>query len=363
VLTNGCGGERVSTMTTAGERVALPGAGRLPMVSVVMPVRNESRFIVQSITSVMEQDYSPHRLEVVVADGRSTDDTRDRVQQMQTRYDNLYLVDNPQQVMPSGANIAIQKASGDLILLLGGHSAVPPDYVRRCAQRLVELDADCVGGALETVGEGYVGGAVALAMSSRFGVGTASFRTAGREAEPRETDTVAFGLYRREVFERIGGFDEELVRNQDDEFNVRLTQSGGKIWLDPSIRSLYYSRAALDSLWKQYFQYGYYKIRLIQKRGAVPSWRHVVPASFLLALIAGLVATLITGNPLWSGLVLGPYLAASAGASARIALQSGASYLPLLPLVFLTLHLGYGCGFLAGIFRFGVIERGLEEEE
>lgn len=212
-----------------------------------------------------------------------------------------------------------------------------------------------MGGALTTVGETDSARAIALAQSSAFGVGGVAFRT-WRE-KPTYVDTLAFGAYRRDVFDRIGDFDEELVRNQDDEFNYRLIQAGGKILMDPSIRTVYYSRASLKGLWRQYFQYGYYKVRVIQKLGAIPSWRHLVPASFVLGVIVSLAASAVTGNPLWAALVLGSYAAANLGASLWTAVRHGVKYLPLLPLAFWIIHGAYGCGFLAGLLRFGVLKR------
>jgi hypothetical protein len=150
------------------------------------------------------------------------------------------------------------------------------------------------------------------------------------------------------VFERVGGFDEELVRNQDDEFNFRLIQSGGKIWLDPGITSIYYSRASLRKLWRQYFQYGFYKVRVMQKRGGVASWRHLVPAAFVLGLLGSLLLALVTRKPAWGLSVAGPYAAANAAASLHTARQDWHT-LPHLPIIFLTLHVSYGVGFLLGL--------------
>jgi GT2 family glycosyltransferase len=161
---------------------------------------------------------------------------------------------------------------------------------------------------------------------------------------------LAFGAYRREVFERIGGFDEELVRNQDDEFNFRLTQAGGTIWLDPSIQSVYYSRASLRKLWRQYFEYGFYKVRVIQKRGGVASWRHLVPGAFVLSLCLSLLLALLTRRSRWALSVAGPYGLANAAASLRVG-QGQRLMLPLLPVVFMILHFAYGVGFLWGAWQ------------
>jgi GT2 family glycosyltransferase len=189
---------------------------------------------------------------------------------------------------------------------------------------------------------------IALAQSSRFGVGGVAFRTGSEDG--RYVDTLAFGAYRREVFGRIGRFDEELIRNQDDEFNFRLTQAGGKIWLDPSIRSVYYSRASLSGLWKQYFQYGLYKVRVIQKRRAVPSWRHLIPGLFVLSLLFSFLLALITRKWTLVFSVTAPYAMANFSASVWASRHQPRLF-PFLPLAFATLHMAYGFGFLAGLWR------------
>jgi cellulose synthase/poly-beta-1,6-N-acetylglucosamine synthase-like glycosyltransferase len=337
----------------------------LPFISIIMPTRNESHYIRRSLGSVFSQDYPADRLEILVVDGMSDDGTRQIVQQMSggehaiatqktasdavlQRRPSTILLDNPRLIAPTAFNIGLSHARGDIIIIVGGHSELAADYVRRCVEVLQQTGADCVGGSMVTMGETSDASTIALAQSARFGVGGVAFRT-GRE-HPGYVDTVAFGAYRREVFDRIGGFDEELVRNQDDELNFRLTQAGGKIWLDPSICCVYYSRASFRRLWRQYFQYGEYKVRVIQKRGAVPSWRHLVPAAFVLSLCLSLVLSLVTRRRFWALLIIGPYAASTAAASVWTARRNWRT-LPLLPRAFLTLHFAYGLGFLAGLWR------------
>ena len=261
------------------------------LVSIIMPIRNEAAFIRRSLGSVLRQDYPLDRMEVLVVDGMSEDGTGDIVSSVvsergmrvlnspirrpdpgslpndsQEAFINIRLLDNPEHIVPVALNIGLKHSRGEVIIRVDGHCEIPPDYVRVCVENLEKTGADCVGGPMVTVGETSMARAIAAVQSSFFGVGGVAFRTGSEYGG--YVDTLAFGAYRREVFDRIGGFDEELVRNQDDEFNFRLTQAGGKIWLDPSIRSIYYSRASLKGLWRQYFQYGLYKVRLIQKRGA-----------------------------------------------------------------------------------------------
>jgi len=321
----------------------------LPFVTLILPVRNESPFIGQTLLALLEQNYPHDRMEILVADGQSTDNTPENVRIFATSHPLpvIRLIDNPKISMPAGFNIAMRHASGDIVIMVGGHTRLANDYISRCVEALRQTGADCVGGIIDTTGKTGIAQAIALAQSSWFGVGGATFRM--KHAKAGYVDTVAFGAYRRSVFERIGLLDEELVRNQDDEFNFRLTQSGGKIWLDPSIRSEYYSRSSLRRLWKQYFEYGMYKVRVIQKRRAVPAWRHLIPGLFVMSSISGMVAFLLSRRILW----LAPtavYFVANGAASIYTA-RHKRHLLPILPVVFATLHVAYGLGFLYGLWR------------
>ncbi|HMB93823.1 MAG TPA: glycosyltransferase family 2 protein [Rhodothermales bacterium] len=313
-----------------------------------MPVRNEAQYIRQSLGAVLAQDYPQDRLEVIVADGMSEDATRVYVHALADGTVPITLLDNPAGIVPTALNQALQYAKGEVIVRVDGHCEIASDYLHCCIETLRNTRAECVGGSIETVGETFVAQAIALAQSAPFGVGGVAFRIGKQEGA--FVDTVAFGAYRREVFEKIGLFDEELVRNQDDEFNFRLRQAGGTIWMDPSIRSIYYSRASFRKLWRQYFQYGYFKVRVIQKRGAIPSGRHLVPGLFVLGILATIGIALFTGNWLWGLVVAGPYLATNLSVSLWTA-RKDIRTLPLLPLAFLILHLSYGIGFLWGLWR------------
>jgi succinoglycan biosynthesis protein ExoA len=327
-----------------------------PHVSIILPIRNEARYIAQCLDAVLAQTYPRECLEILVVDGMSDDDTREivnriiaKISSLQSPVSNLQLLDNPERIVPTALNRGIRAARGEIMIRVDGHCVIARDYVRRCVDALQTVDADCVGGAIETMGETYTARAIALAQSSPFGVGGARFRYATRAGY---VDTLAFGAYRREVFDCIGLFDEELVRNQDDEFNFRLTRAGGKIWLDPQIKSVYYSRGTLRGLWKQYYEYGFWKVRVIQKHGRPASLRHLVPAIFVLALCVTLVGTLVTQQWIWFGLVALPYVLASLTASIIVAVRRGWRYMPLLPFAFATMHLAYGIGFLKGVLYF-----------
>jgi succinoglycan biosynthesis protein ExoA len=324
---------------------------RMPFVSVILPIRNEARFIQRGLDAVLGQDYPPDRLEVIVADGMSTDGTREIVGSFQARHPNVRVVDNPKRIVPTGLNAAIPLAQGEILVRVDGHCEIAPDYVRRCVEHLRDEGVEGVGGPLETVGETYLARVIAAAMSTPFGVGNSAFRTAPDKSIL--TDTVAFPAYTRAAVERAGPFDEEMVRNQDDEYNYRLRKIGAKILLAADVSSRYYSRSSLRSLWRQYFQYGYFKVRVLQKHTLQMRPRQFVPALFVAALLLVLVAAPFI--PLgWYALaaVAGLYLLANLGASAVTASQKGWRLFPLLPVAFATLHLSYGLGFWGGLVKF-----------
>ena len=237
---------------------------------------------------------------------------------------------------------------GDIIVRVDGHCILPFDYVSNCVQVLRESGADCAGGLQKAYGEGEVGKVIALAMSSRFGVGTAYFHYG---TKPNWVDTVYLGAYQRDAFQKTGGFDEELVRNQDDEFNFRLKQAGGKIRFDPKIFANYYPRDSISRLWKQYFEYGFYKVLVIRKRKGVSSIRQLAPSAFVIALLLSFVLALVSGQMWIMATVLGPYLLANFGVSVFLGYQRIRTIL-LLPIVFGCMHIAYGVGFLAGLWRF-----------
>jgi succinoglycan biosynthesis protein ExoA len=323
------------------------------MVSVIMPVRNEESFIRRSLGALLRQTYPAELLEIIVADGMSTDRTRDVIGliKYETRIP-IKVVDNPARIAPSGLNRAVAAARGEIIVRVDGHCEIEPDYIEHCVRHLQDGKADGVGGPIETIGETLPAQAIAAAMSSKFGVGGSAFRTTrGREMY---VDTVAFPGYRRETLERAGAFNEELVRNQDDEYNYRIRKAGGRILLTPDIRSRYYSRSSLGSLWRQYFQYGYWKIRVLQLHPKQMSLRQFVPFAFVSALILFGSLSIFSVYARWGLLLIaGTYLAAAFAAAFKTALEmKRPAALPYVFAGFIILHLSYGLGFLTGLFAF-----------
>lgn len=327
--------------------------GKLPLVSVLMPIRNEADFIQHSLGAVLAQDYPADCMEVLVADGMSTDRTRMIVEQLAKKHPNvsLKIVDNPGKIVATGLNIALRQARGEIIVRVDGHCEIAPDYVRRCVLHLLSGSVDGVGGSMETIGETPLAKAIAIAMSSMFGVGDSAFRTIiGRTML---VDSVPFPGYTRAVMERAGLYDEELVRNQDDEYNYRLRKLGAKILLAADVTSRYYSRSSLQSLWRQYFQYGFFKVRVLQKHPLQMRPRQFVPLLFVISLLAAVTLSVFSSVGFcFLAFVLASYLLVNLTASAWTANKSGWQYFPKLPLIFAILHCSYGFGFLVGLLHF-----------
>jgi succinoglycan biosynthesis protein ExoA len=323
-----------------------------PFVSVVMPVRNEADFIERSLNAVLAQTFPHERMEIVIADGLSTDDTRKLIEQLKLTTDiPIKIVDNPKGIAPTGLNAAIARTKGEIIVRVDGHCEIAPDYVLNCVRHLQKGEAEAVGGPIETVGETATAQAIAVAMSSNFGVGGSAFRC----VDDREmlVDTVAFPGYKREIFDRIGNFNEELVRNQDDEFSYRLRKSGGKILLAPDVRVRYYSRSNFKSLWRQYYQYGFWKVRVLQLHPKQMSLRQFVPFGFIITIIILAFISLFSPFGRWAlAAVLMLYVLANLLATVKSAARVEFTSLPFVSLSFAILHFSYGFGFLAGLFAF-----------
>jgi len=325
-----------------------PASISTPVVSVIVPCYNEEQHIKAFLDSALAQEGLSGPVEVIVSDGMSTDATRQILRQIAEQDSRLVIVDNPQRTVSFGLNLALKLARGAVIARMDVHSEYAPDYLHECIAALERTGADNVGGPALTKSIDYWQRANATAYHSRFSVGGAKFHDPNYEGF---VDTVTYGCwYKSRLFE-IGMFDEALVRNQDDELNLRIVRQGGKIWQSPKIRSWYSPRASLVSLFRQYFQYGYWKVRVIQKHRAIASLRHVVPAGTLVFVLA-LSAVGIWWRPAWhvvaGGVVM--YLGLSVIASVRAALRGGSwSVLPVLPLVFATYHLAYATGFLRGM--------------
>lgn len=321
-----------------------------PFVSVAVPCRNEQAYIAACLDSILANDYPPNRLEILVADGQSDDGTREILARYVGSHSCVTLLENPRRNTPAALNTAIKAAKGSVIIRMDAHVLYPRNYIRRLVDALEETGADNVGGVLETIPADSTptARAIALGLSHRFGVGNSHFRTGARER--REVDTVPFGCYRREIFERVGLFDEEMIRNQDDEFNFRLIRSGGRVLLVPDVRCRYFARRSFPQLARMYYQYGYFKPLVARKVGRVMTVRQLVPSLLIGALVAsagvspwvpGAGAAFACVASLYAGLVLACAVTAT-GAD----LRCGAALTAVFPI----LHFSYGVGFLRGVY-------------
>jgi succinoglycan biosynthesis protein ExoA len=334
--------------TSAGDRMN-------PAVSIIIPCLNEKDHIEGALKSIFAQEPLAGGFEVIIADGMSDDGTRDILTRVAKEDSRLRLIDNQERIVSTGLNRAIRQARGSIIIRMDAHTRYAPDYVRRCVETLGATGADNVGGPWVATGTGIVGRAIATAFLSPFSFGGTRGHNCRYEGV---VDTVYLGCWPRRVFDRVGLFDEELVRNQDDEFNLRLTRAGGKIWQSRSIKSWYATRDSLRALFRQYLQYGYWKVRVIQKHATPASVRHLIPGVFLLLLIAlALGSSISPGMALTFLVLVGAYISCNVAASGLVAARSDWALLPALPLVFACYHFAYGIGFLLGIVDFGILRR------
>ena len=384
-----------------------------PLVSVVIPCRNEAQYIESCVRSVLAQSGTSERFEIIVADGVSHDNTRDILARLGAEVSGqwseatsqsshlpspishppalpvpppLRVINNPGRIASTGLNAAIRSASGQIIIRFDAHTEYAPDYIHSCVEILDQTGADNVGGPWVAKGDRLVSRAIAAAFQSPFAVGGARGHDSGYEGL---VDTVYLGCWRRSAFEKFGCFDEELVRNQDDEHNLRIIRGGGKIYQSPKIKSWYKPRGSLTALFKQYMQYGYWKVRVIQKHKLPASPRHLVPGAFVLAmLLLSLTSILcplifaiwpsrlpssasgpevpwsvVSGQ--WSVVSLLASLSAYALALITASLITAAKtewkLLPVLPAVFACYHFGYGYGFLRGIWDFVIRRKGAQK--
>lgn len=326
-------------------------------LAIVVPCRNEAGALGSFLRSLDAQDLEGFDAEVLIADGGSTDGSREILGGYRTEGFPVRLIDNPRGIVSTGLNEAIRATDAEFILRMDVHTEYRSDYVRRCVEELERTGAANVGGPARTRTEdSVIARAIAAAYHSRFACGGALFHDAGFEGY---VDTVPYGCWRRSTFARVGLFDESLVRNQDDEFNLRLLLNGLKIWQSREIVSWYHPRASLGSLFGQYIQYGFWKVAVMRKHGRTASLRHFVPGLFVLALLllpALYLVAALAGSPAiaalaglgWAG-VAGSYSLVSLAMALGAVPSAGLRTASLLPLVFGIYHVSYGLGFLAGL--------------
>jgi len=320
------------------------------MVSVIVPVRNEAPYIETVLAAVVAQDYPAHRIEYLIADGASTDGTREAIERAASSHPSIRLIDNPKHFVSSGLNRALAEARGDVIVRMDGHWEYPRDYVSRVVALREETGASNAGGVIVPTGTTYVQRSICAALCSPVGVASAAMRGRPPADALQEVDTVNGGCWRRETLVAVGGFNEEMVRNQDDELSFRLRKAGGRIVQSWSIRFQYVVRDRLSKLFRQYLQYGYWKVRVLRKHPRQASVRHLVPTFLVLFLLGGGLASIFA--PAVRPVVALGAAVYGVGVTVAAFLAAWPSELPLWPGVvaaFLAMHIGYGSGFLLGL--------------
>ncbi len=326
----------------------------MPLVSIIVPCYNEERTIRSLLEAVYAQTFPRAGMEVIISDGLSTDHTRREIAAFKDAHPDLavFVVDNTARTIPSGLNRAIDTARGNTIIRLDAHCVPYPDYVARCLQALDAGLGVNVGGVWEIQpgGRGWVAESIAAAAAHPLGVGDAMYRHATQAAE---VDTVPFGAYRKSLLDKIGNYNEDLLTNEDYEFNTRIRQAGGRLWLDPAIRSIYYARATLGALGRQYWRYGYWKARMLRRYPKSLRWRQALPPLFVFSLLAVLSLSLIFPI-LWYLLAVEvfTYLFILTLAGLQSCIRRRRSFLVFgLPLAVAVMHILWGSGFLWSILK------------
>lgn len=320
-----------------------------PIVSIIIPCYNEQETIVSLLKAIYRQTYPIQHVEVIIADGMSTDNTRRVIKEFITEHPDLvvYVIDNPERIIPKALNRAIDRAQGEIILRLDAHSLPSEDYIQRCVAALENHLGDNVGGLweIEPGGNTWIAHSIAIAAAHPLGVGDARYRVGG---EAQYVDTVPFGAYWKGLFERIGKFNEHLLTNEDYEFNTRIRLNGGKIWFDPRIRTKYFARKTIGELAKQYWRYGYWKAKMLQNYPKAIRWRQLLPPVFVLSLLVFLLS-----SPFFAlarlGLLIegGVYIIVLLMIGLKEALARNKIYLLIgLPLSMAIMHLVWGTAFL-----------------
>lgn len=324
-----------------------------PSVSVIIPCRNEEKTIHLVLDAIHAQTYPRELQQVVIADGFSEDRTREQIESFKTSHPDLVVmvVNNPKRIIPAGLNAAILASSGDLIVRMDAHSIPNPDYVALCVDALERNVAQNVGGVwdIQPGSNSWIARSIAAAAGNPLAVGDARYRFTDKAAY---VDTVPYGSYKRELFNQIGLFDETLLANEDYELNTRIIQSGGKIWLDPKIRCVYFARSSLRALSQQYYGYGYWKFQMLKRYPETLRWRQALPPAFILGLLLLLLAGIFWKPALiLFATALGLYLLVLLGVGIHMASKKSDILLIIgIPLAIITMHFSWGAGFMAGAF-------------
>jgi len=322
-------------------------------VSIIIPCRNEKNLIGKCLDSIVANSYSKDKLEVLVIDGLSEDGTREVIKKFAEKYSFVRLLDNPKKITPVALNIGIKNARGEIITRMDAHTTYEKDYVAKCLRYLKKYNADNVGGIWKILPQEktLVGEAIVFALSHPFGVGNAYYRFTPKE--PKWVDTVPFFCCKKEIFDKVGFFNENLARGQDMELNLRLKRAGGKILLVPEITSYYYARSNLKDFFRHNFKNGVWAILPFKFTKYTPvSWRHLIPLVFVVGLLGSLMlASFFFWGKILFFLIFGSYLLLVLLFSLKISYEKGLKYLFAMPIIFAALHISYGLGSIWGLVK------------
>ena len=321
------------------------------VVSVVIALQNEERFIGACIDSFLKQTIKKELMEILVVDGMSNDKSKDIVKDYQLRYPqtNIRILDNPKKIQAAGWNIGFKQARGQYVLMMGAHTVVTSDFLEKNLEAHRKHDVPCTGGIVRAVGDDKKSKSIALAFNTPFGAGNAKYWFGTKE---EFVETVAFGLYKKKVFNEVGYIDENIIRGQDWEFNYRITKKMGKVLFSPDIKSFYHARSNFRKLWKRQFQAGFWKIYIFKKHPNSILIRQLIPISFSFVLLLIYVIGLFTN--FWAPffVVSGSYLVTNFGCSLYYSLRRNLSFAPYLFVAYPIIHLAYGFGALCGLIYY-----------
>lgn len=324
------------------------------MISVICPIYNEEKYIDSFIESILKQDFPKEDLEILLVDGMSKDKTREIISEYAQKFPCLKLVDNPQQTVPYAMNNGIKSAQGDIIIRLDAHAEYPSNYFSILVKKLEELEgADNVGGVCVTLpcNETPVAIAIAECFSNKFGMGNSYFRVGAKEV--MSVDTVPFGCFRKSLFDKIGFYDTDMIRNQDDELNGRIIKNGGKIYLLPEVEIKYFARDKISKVRKMFYQYGLYKPLGNKKLGSPATVRQFFPLLFVFGLVLGLVLCIIFPIlwPFYMAVIL-LHMLIGMFEGIKSAKRTGCEgCILIMPYIFMNMHVCYGIGYLKGIYN------------
>jgi len=325
---------------------------KIPKVSIIVPCYNEEKTIGLLLRAIQKQDYPQSNIEIVIADSLSTDTTKEKISEFINENPSILVkvVDNAKQTIPSGVNCAAKAAKGEILVRLDAHSEPNKEYVKTSVDLLQNNVAENVGGIWEIQpGEDTcIAKAIAKAAAHPLGVGDAKYRVS---TKAQYVDTVPFGAFSKKTFDSLGRFDEALLANEDYEFNARLKNNGGRVWLDPRIRSKYYARKNLKELAKQYWRYGFWKVKMLQRYPATIRWRQAIPPLFIASIfILGIFSIFIPFTRIILGVELGIYLLTLLLIGLQTTIKHNNLCFLLIPLAIITMHFSWGVGFINSLF-------------